>query len=593
MPTYQNILMVYPEVPSNAYWSFKYALKFIRKKSAMPPLGLITVAALFPPGYNLRLVDMNIEPLADEAIEWADAVFISAMIVQKESVESVIARCNRLNTKVVLGGPYANSNQQDIEGVDHFVLGEVEETLRSFLSDLENGTASHVYPLPAHPDISKAPTPRFDLLKMNSYGSMSVQYSRGCPFHCEFCDIWTIYGNKPRLKSADAMVSEMESLYRQGWRGGVFLVDDNFIGNKKRAKAELLPALKKWQQQHGHPFHFFTEASINMAGDEDLLIAMREAGFNEVFIGIETPDEEGLKETGKVQNLKSDMGEAVREIQKHGIEVMAGFIVGFDNDKADIFERQIDFIQRNAIPKAMIGLLTALPGTRLYQRLKSEGRILGSSIGNNTHVLSTNFRTVMDSERLKDGYKKILANIYDYRLKKYFERCNRLFDNMTYTSYFQRKIRLEEIKIFLKSILRQPFTPYGWEYLKFLGRNFVKHREIFGEAVSMSITGHHFHTITQETLKKEKIASILEDRYRYFTRLVNQYSKSLVANSFENIEYASKLWKKRVKLLKEMQNKINKIHIDFREDLNNRYIEISKQMRDLMNNFEQKALPSP
>jgi len=498
-----------------------------------------------------------------------------------------------MHTKVVLGGPYANSNREEIEGVDHFVLGEVEETLQPFLSDLENGVAKEIYPLPPHPDISKAPTPRFDLLKMDAYGSMAVQYSRGCPFHCEFCDIWVIYGNTPRLKSADAMVAEMEALYQQGWRGPVFLVDDNFIGNKKRAKAELLPALKQWQEAHGHPFHFFTEASINMASDDDLLALMREAGFNEVFIGIETPDREGLKETGKVQNLKTDMGEAVRHIQKHGIEVMAGFIVGFDNDKPDIFERQIRFIQRNAIPKAMIGLLVALPGTKLYQRLKSEGRILGSSIGNNTHVLSTNFKTVMDGDRLKEGYKKILANIYDFRLKKYFERCNRLFDNMEYTEYFQRQIKLQEVKIFIKSLLRQPFTPYGWQYLKFLGRNFLKHREVFGEAVSMGITGHHFHTITQETLKKEKTASILEEKYHYFVGLVNQYSKSLMTNSIDNIDYAAKLWKKRVKLLKEMQHKINKIHIDFREDLNSRYMEISKQMRELMNTFEQKALPAP
>lgn len=389
------------------------------------------------------------------------------------------------------------------------------------------------------------------------------------------------------------MSAEMDALYRQGWRGGVFLVDDNFIGNKKRVKAELLPALKQWQTDRGHPFHFFTEASINMAEDEDLLTGMREAGFNEVFIGIETPDEEGLKETGKVQNLKTDMGQAVQNIQKHGIEVMAGFIVGFDHDKNDIFDRQIRFIQENAIPKAMIGLLTALPGTRLYERLKSEGRMLGASIGNNTHVLSTNFKTVMDGKQIKEGYKKILASIYDYRLKMYFERCNRFFDNMQYTGYFQRKIRYEEVKIFLKSLARQPFTPYGWEYLKFLTRNFFKHREIFGEAVSMSITGHHFHTITQETLKKEKIASMLEENYRDFVQLVNRYSKSLMTNSIDNIDYAAKLWKKRVKLLKEMQNKIKKIHVDFRGDLNKRYMEISKQMRELMNNFEQKALPAP
>jgi radical SAM superfamily enzyme YgiQ (UPF0313 family) len=593
MPMYKNILLLYPEVPNNTYWSFAYALRMIRKKSAMPPLGLVTVAALFPSGYNLKLVDMNIEELRDEDIAWADAVFISAMIVQRESMRTAIRRCRELGVTIVAGGPYANNSHDEIEGVDHFVLGEVEETFQSFLAELERGEAKKVYPMPPHPDISRAPTPRFDLLKIDSYGSMAIQYSRGCPFHCEFCDIWTVYGNRPRLKSPEAMIAEIEALYRQGWRGAVFLVDDNFIGNKRRVKSELLPALTEWQNTHGRPFHFFTEASINMADDEALLSGMREAGFNEVFIGIETPDMESLEETGKVQNLKTDMGQAVKRIQRHGIEVMAGFIVGFDHDKPDIFDRQIDFIQKNAIPKAMIGLLTALPGTRLYERLKKEGRVLASTAGNNTHVLSTNFKTIMEGERIKEGYKKILANIYDFRMKNYFARCSQLFDNIEHTAYYPRKIRIEELRIFLTSIFRQPFTPYGWQYVKFLTRNFVKHRDIFAEAVTMSITGHHFHVITRETLKKERIASVLESKYRDFTAMVNRYSRHLVGNSMENIDAAAKLWKKRVKLLKQMQHKINKIHVDFRDDLNFRYAEISSQMRELMNRFEQKALPSP
>ncbi len=593
MPHYQNILLIYPQVPDNTYWSFKYALKFIRKKSAMPPLGLITVAALFPAGYNLKLVDMNIERLRDEDIEWADAVFISAMIVQQESMREVIQRCRQLETKIVAGGPYPNNSHEEIEGVDHFVLGEVEETLHDFLSDLEHGAAKPIYPMPPHPDISNAPTPRFDLLKTEAYGSMSIQYSRGCPFHCEFCDIWTVYGNTPRLKSADAMLAEIDALYRQGWRGAVFLVDDNFIGNKKRVKSELLPALIAWQEAHGYPFHFFTEASINMASDDQLLSAMQKAGFNEVFIGIETPDAESLEETGKVQNLKTDMDMAVRHIQKYGIEVMAGFIVGFDHDKPDIFDRQIDFIQRNAIPKAMIGLLTALPGTRLYQRLQEEGRLLRATLGNNTHVLSTNFRTIMDGDSIKKGYKNILASIYDFRMKNYFARCNKFFDNIEDTTYFQRDIHFQEVRYFLKSLFRQTFTPYGFQYLKFLTRNLFKHRDIFGEAVSMSITGHHFHVITRQTIKKEKIASYLEIKYHDFAGLVNRYSRSLVENSIENIDAAAKLWKARNKFLKAMKHKINKIPKDFRDDLNHRYAEISQQMRDMLNRFEQKALPAP
>jgi radical SAM superfamily enzyme YgiQ (UPF0313 family) len=590
MPRYKNILLVYPRVPSNTYWSFQYALKFIQKKSAMPPLGLITIAALFPKGYALKLVDLNIEPLKDRDIGWADVVFISAMIVQQESVSEVIARCNRLHKKVVAGGPYANACHEEISGVDHFVLGEVEDTFQGFLKDLENNRTKKLYPPPPHPDISCAPTPRFDLLNLNAYGSMSVQYSRGCPFHCEFCDIWTVYGNIPRLKTAQTMIAEFDALYRIGWRGPVFIVDDNFIGNKRRVKSELLPAIKAWQVSHGRPFHLYTEASINLADDEDLLIAMREAGFNEVFVGIETPDPEGLKETGKVQNLKTDMSQSVRRIQRQGIEVMGGFIVGFDSDKEDIFNRQISFIQENAIPKAMIGLLNALPGTRLYQRLKEEGRILKTSLGNNTHNMTTNFKTMMDSERLKEGYKKILAYIYDFRLKHYFERCNKLFDNMEHREFFQRKIHWTEIRIFLKSILQQPFTPYGIYYLKFIGRNLIRHRDIFAEVITYGIVGHHFHKMTRETLRTDKLVCALDEKYRCFKDLVDRYSRGLVNNSRENLRYVAKLWKTKIKILKQMQARIDKIHRDYRYDLTRRYIDLSRKMEELLNGFEQKAL---
>jgi radical SAM superfamily enzyme YgiQ (UPF0313 family) len=587
---YSNILLVYPEVPDNTYWSFKHALKFIGKKSAMPPLGLITVAALFPKNYNLKLIDMNIEPLEDKDIQWADAVFISAMIVQQESLKKVIVRCRPYNKTIVAGGPYANSNHKDIDNVDHLVLGEVEDTFADFLNDLQNGTAKRIYARPPHPDISDAPAPRFDLLNINAYGSMAVQYSRGCPFHCEFCDIWTVYGNTPRLKSASATINEIETLYNLGWRGAIFIVDDNFIGNKRRVKTELLTALIEWQTVHKHPFHFYTEASINMADDEQLLIAMQQAGFNEVFIGIETPNAEGLKETGKIQNLKTDLGKSVRAIQRHGIEVMAGFIVGFDNDGEDIFNRQISFIQKNAIPKAMIGLLNAIPGTRLYQRLMDEGRILGATLGNNTHSLTTNFKTALDSKTLKEGYKKILSYLYDSRLKHYFERCNKLFDNMECREFVQRKIQWQEIKFFFKSIFRQPFTPYGFEYLKFVFRNLFKNRDIFGEVITFSIVGHHFHKITQETLKIDRISSALDRKFQYFSHLVNKYSTGIMNNSRSNIDYVAKLWKKRIKILKQMKGKIDKIPVDFRKDLTLKYLELSRQMREMMTLLEHKVL---
>ncbi|MEJ2657206.1 MAG: radical SAM protein [Desulfobacterales bacterium] len=592
MKKYQNILLVYPKVPSNTYWSFKHALKFIRKKCSMPPLGLLTISAHFPDTFNLKLVDMNVGPLNDNDIKWADAVFISAMIVQKNSMQEVIRRCRRFDKTIVAGGPFPTSNHEDIMGVDHFLIGEVDQTLTDFLKDLENGVAKSVYPKPPYPDITNLPVPRFDLVDLSAYGSMAIQYSRGCPFHCEFCDIWTIYGNKPRLKSTGIILHELDALFDLGWRGPVFIVDDNFIGNKKQVKANLLPALKSWQSDHDYPFHFFTEASINMGADEALLAAMREAGFNQVFIGIETPDPEGLKETGKIQNLNSDMELSIRTIQRHGMEVTAGFIVGFDNDKEDIFDRQIAFIQQNAIPKAMIGFLNALPGTRLYQRLMAEGRILKDSIGNNTHNMTINFKTVMDPRRLRDGYNKILTYIYDFNLKNYFDRCSRFLDNIEYTDHYQRKIHFREVKIFFRSIFWQPFTPYGIQYLKFIFRNMVKHPGIFGEAVTLSISGHHFHTITQQTLKTERIALILDEKYHYFCDLVNQYSETKINNSKKHFQYVTKLWKEQLKILKQMRLTINHIHADYRYELSQKYIEISKKMRKKLMNFETMVLGS-
>jgi len=409
----KNILLVYPKVPTNTYWSFKYALKFLKKKSAMPPLGLITLAGLFPEDYTLRLIDMNIEPLNQKDIQWAGAVFVSTMIIQKESLQDVIAQCNRLNTPVVAGGPYPTTSYQEINGVNHFLLGEVEDIFQDFLQDFEKGKAKKLYPQPLRPDITKTITPRFDLLDMDAYSSMSIQYSRGCPFKCDFCDIWKIYGNTSRVKSAKNVIQELEVLYQAGWQGSVFMVDDNFIGNKKHVKSKLLPALIKWQQKHQHIFRFTTEASINIANDKELLAQMRDAGFNQVFIGVETPSMEALKETGKVQNLKTNMAQAIQTVQKFSIEVMAGFIIGFDTDKEDIFDRQIAFIQQTGIPQAMVGLLSALPGTVLSDRMEKEGRLLATPQGNNTHAMTMNSEHTRHDNKLYsvDGQRNVKRRI--------------------------------------------------------------------------------------------------------------------------------------------------------------------------------------
>jgi radical SAM superfamily enzyme YgiQ (UPF0313 family) len=582
MKKLRNILMVYPEVPNNTYWSFKYALRFIHKKSGHPPLGLVTIAALFPEICQLRLVDMNIEPLIDADIAWADAVFISAMIVQHASVDQVVAACRRQGKPTILGGPYANSNWREIKGVDHFVLGEVEDTFQSFFAELENGTAPQVYRCPSKPDISNTVAPRFDLLKLDAYASMSIQYSRGCPFTCEFCDIWKVYGNRPRVKSPGTVLSELDALFHLGWRGAVFIVDDNFIGNKTRVKNDLLPALKTWQERRNFVFRFFTEASINLAEDSGLLSAMRDVGFNEVFIGIETPSVECLKETGKFQNLKTDLKASVKTIQQHGMEVMAGFILGFDNDSEDIFERQIAFIQQTGIPKAMVGIMIALPGTDLYQRLTKEGRIVSVSAGNNTHCLEPNFKPRMDLQKLKEGYQKVLAAIYDKELKNYFARCSLFLKNLGRSPHFEREIGLKEIIMLFKSLGIQTFKPYGLQYLKFVGYHFVKNPHLFGEVIKYCIIGHHFYTITQETLKIEKISSHLDDCWCYLRDQVNQYSVSVKENSREAICLAENLWHRRKQILDTCKAGIDKIHVDFQPEIRLKYNEMAEKMKELL-----------
>ena len=583
----KNILLVYPKVPSNTYWSFKYALPFIHKKSTMPPLGLITVSSLIPDGYNLKLVDLNIEHLHERDIAWADAVFLSSMIVQKASFENVVRLCNRFSKPVIAGGPYPTSSPQQMTNVDHIVVGEAEALISPLLNDLQKRRAQSIYRCTKRPDLTRTVVPRFDLLKMEAYADMAIQYSRGCPFTCEFCDIWPMYGNKPRLKSASHFVAELDTLYRLGWQGPIFIVDDNFIGNRNRVKRELLPALESWQKRHGYVFRFFTEASINLANDDELLDGMKNAGFTEVFIGIETVSPESLKETGKEQNVKVNMEKAVAKIQRHGLAVMAGFILGFDNDTEEVFDEQISFIQKTGIPKAMVGLLTALPGTKLYERLLAEGRLIRETIGNNTHSLTTNFITKMNSANLKEGYKEILATIYDTNLKNYFARCNRLLDNLGPSDYFQRDIHFAEVRTFFTSLFRQPFTPYGFQYLKFISRNFLKHRDTFAEAITFSVMGHHFYTITRHMLKVEKISTALEERYTYLRDQLNQHSQATVYNSRKAVRQAQKLWKQRKKSLAKLRRKIDDVPVDFREDIYRYYLHICEKTNDLFRRFEE------
>lgn len=493
-----KILLVNPRYP-DTFWSFRHALKFISKKATFPPLGLLTVAAMLPPEWDKKLVDMNTTNLTDTDIKWADYVFIGAMVVQQDSALEVISRCNKLDARIVAGGPYFTIAHKDLgfDNVDHLVLDEAEVTFPLFLQDLASGYARHVYTSKERPDISQTPIPLWSLIDTRKYSSMNIQYSRGCPYNCEFCDIIILNGHTPRTKTREQMLAELEALYQQGWRGGVFIVDDNFIGNKKKLKAEILPAVIQWMKQRKYPFSFLTEASINLADDEELMHLMLEAGFDTVFIGIETPNEESLMECNKLPNKGRDLVASVKKIQNHGFQVLGGFIVGFDSDPLSIFRSQINFIQRSGIVTAMVGLLIAPPETRLHQRLKKENRLLPGGSGNNTDF-SINFIPKMGYEALVNGYKHILDTIYSP--KDYCERTiTFLKEYKPYRKNRRNNPRLCEIQAFIKSIwvlgIREKGRKYYW---KLLASTLLKHPQSFALSVTFAIQAFHFRKVFEK-----------------------------------------------------------------------------------------------
>lgn len=499
-----RVLLAYPEIP-DTYWSFRHALPFIRKKAVMPPLGLLTVAAMLPSAWELDAVDLNVSELTDERILRADLVMISAMIVQRESFRDLAARVKRLGVPIVAGGPYPTSCYEEIQDVDCFILNEGEITVPLFLADYESGTVKHIYTDAGRPPVTETPIPRFDLLDMKDYDTIPLQYSRGCPFDCEFCDIVHLFGHTPRTKSPEQFIREMDAAYATGHHGALFVVDDNFIGNKRRVK-ELLRAIIPWQRERGYPFDLSTEASINLAEDEELMDLMVEAGFVMVFVGIETPVAESLSGANKNQNLKRDIVRSVRKIQEKGIEVTGGFVIGFDTDPEDIFDRQIEFIRELAVPTAMVGLLMALPNTKLSARLASEGRLLFETSGNNTHETRLNFTPKLPERTLLEGYRRVLATIYDPRT--YFDRCLELLSRLPAKrragakGAFTRKIDMRELLAFPRSLFRQGFSFYGREYLRYLFKAVRMRPGRIVEIITMAIQGHHFITITRENANR-------------------------------------------------------------------------------------------
>jgi radical SAM superfamily enzyme YgiQ (UPF0313 family) len=487
-------LLVNPQFP-NTFWSFRNALWFDGKRSAFPPLGLMTVSALLPKYWERRLVDLEIRQLKQSDIDWADIVLVTAMLVQKDSLRRIVKQCKARGKRVAIGGPYVTTTVEEMPDADHIFLGEAESTLPEFIEDLERGEPKKIYKAPERPPLSITPVADFGLADLKRYSAMSVQYSRGCPFQCEFCDIIEIYGRNPRTKTNEQMLLELDALRRTGWRGTVFIVDDNFIGNKRNVK-KLLPSLIEWQEANGRPFSFLTEASVNLADDNELLSNMKRAGFKRVFLGIETPVEDSLKEALKTQNTRGDLLESVKKIQSYGMEAMGGFIVGFDHDPEDIFERQIRFIRESAIPLAMVGLLNALPDTQLWRRLEREGRLLGDSTGNNTS-LSLNFVPKMDPTRLIEGYKQIVQTIYSPR--EYYQRALDCLKRVVQDgpSQYQQGL-VNGLAAFTRITVKLGILDRERkEFWRFLTRVVAENREKFADSLRLAAMGYHLRKLAE------------------------------------------------------------------------------------------------
>ncbi len=487
---------------TQTFWSFKYALQFTDRKAVHPPLGLLTVASLLPRTWEKRLIDMNTDQLKDGDIQWADYVFLGAMDMQRESAIEVIDRCNKLGVKVVAGGPFFTENYENLENVDHFVLGEAETTLPVFLKDLENGTPKHLYPPGKWPAIEESPAPMWELIDLKKYDNASIQFSRGCPFNCEFCQITRLFGREVRTKNKEQIINELEKTYNLGWRGSVFFVDDNFIGNEQKLKTEILPAIIEWMRKNDYPFSFYTQASINLADEEELMRMLVLAGFNSVFLGIETPDEECLTETGKFHNTRRDLLADVKKLQRSGLEVWSGFILGFDSDKESIFDSMVRFIQESGVTIAMVGLLTAMKGTRLYKRLEEENRLISYTEIDNarhrTNVISTdyavNFIPKMDSKTLIEGYRKVLKDIYSP--EPYYLRLAAFFRNFSTPKPKKRDVSYETVKSLIKVIIVLGILDKGRVYFwRLIFWSLFKRPEHLARLITLWVQGYHFRKV--------------------------------------------------------------------------------------------------
>jgi radical SAM superfamily enzyme YgiQ (UPF0313 family) len=495
-------LLINPEFP-DTFWSFRHAIAFTGRKAALPPLGLLTLAALLPAEWPKRLVDLNLRPLAEEDLAWAELAFVGAMSVQRDSANTVIQACRRAGLRVVAGGPLFTMEPECFPAVDHLVLGEAELSLPPFLADLAAGRARRCYTAPGHPDLSLSPVPLWELADLDGYMTASLQATRGCPFDCDFCNITSLLGRTPRRKTVAQVLAELDLLWQRGWRKGVFFVDDNFIGNRRFLVRELLPALVRWRREgpggrprRGMPFN--TQVSINLADDPELLALMCHAGFDTVFIGLETPEEASLAECGKRQNRGRDMVADTRRIQRAGLQVQGGFIVGFDGDTPSVFQRQRDLIQRGGIVTAMVGLLQAPPGTRLHARMVAEGRISARPFGDNADG-GSNIIHRMDPELLGRGYRTLMNHLYSPKV--YYARLRTLLRELRRPAV-RAPLDRDRTAAFLRSLWRLGVLGrerfHFWRLLQWTLLHRPRSMQL---AVTLAIYGHHFRRVCDRHLR--------------------------------------------------------------------------------------------
>jgi radical SAM superfamily enzyme YgiQ (UPF0313 family) len=471
------------------------------------PLGLITVAAMLPKNWEARLVDLNVEELAQKDAQWADLVFLGGMISQQPDHLRLIDHFHSLGKRVVVGGPDATSSPHLYDKADHLVLGEAEVTLPRFLADLLREEPKHRYEAGGEKaTMADSPKPRFDLLKFNKYLHVGIQWNRGCPFQCEFCDIIELFGRVPRGKSAEQVLSELQALYELGYRGHVDIVDDNFIGNKKAVKL-LLPRIIQWLKEHHWPFEFSTEASLNLADDEELMGLMQEAGFNWLFVGIETPDEETLKAAHKLQNTHRSMSDSIHKIMRHGMIVNAGYIIGLDGEKGDVAQAILDNIESTSIPVNMVGLLFALPNTQLTRRLKKEGRLdpnyeIPPEKTACQCVSGLNFTTLRPRFEILRDYRRVIQEAF--LPEKYFGRILKLALMQDCSKKRMRPTlwyHLKDLRTFLRLTLRLGLSPATRaQYWKVFWTCLLKNPLALRNAVSLMALYLHFQTFRDYVL---------------------------------------------------------------------------------------------